>query len=160
MGFYVSNTEEDYNNITVVDDDGDIVMTYKNIENLFEGGYRFEACISQAALLEAVCYHYLILEKDFKNLTFNSASEKRIRTNNLTFGQTKDLLISHKILTEDKQVQILEEYVNNRNLLIHRLVAEMRLIDFDEFFNNGKELLFTIWGQVLRSTEEVRKNTK
>ncbi|MBL6445680.1 hypothetical protein JMN32_05130 [Fulvivirga sp. 29W222] len=156
MGFKLTNTEEDYKNLTVVNDKEQVITTYTNVENLFANGLKFEACISQAGILEAVCYYYLILEKHQGSLKFDSDSERKIKTNDLTFGRTKTLLITHKIVTDDKQVQMLKDYVDKRNLLTHRLIAEMKVIDFDEFFKNGNELLFSMWRMILKSTEEIR----
>ena len=156
MGFKLSGTESDYRELTIVDETDRTITTYNKIETLFESGLRFESCIAQAAILEAICYYYLILAKTQNKLTFDKDSEKKIKTNDLTFGRTKNLLIDNKILLDDELADKLKGYVENRNLIAHRLISEMKIIDFDAFHKDGKELIFYIWGLILKSTEKFR----
>jgi hypothetical protein len=96
MAFRVFGDERDEDDITVVNDNGDVVTTAKRQEALFAEGNRFEAAVAQAAMVEGLLLHYLLVKKQVDLVQFDQATLDRLVAERLTFGEVKDALVRAK----------------------------------------------------------------
>lgn len=159
MAIRLSNTDTDYNQI-ITDSDDKAVTSYDYVRDMYSKKSFFEACVCQSIFLEAICLYYLIIKKSEKSLEFTIKEENKLKESRLTFGQTKDIILKYELLTEESLIKILKNYVTDRNILIHKLVGEMRKVDFEKLYKEGEKLLFQLWKIILDYTKEKRRRAR
>jgi hypothetical protein len=160
MAISISNTDADYTQIIITDNDGKAVTSYDYVKDLYDKNSFFEACVCQSIFLEAISLYYLIVKKSELGIALSPHDSKKLKEGKLTFGNTKDLIIKHDLLLDEKLIKTLKDYVTNRNVLIHKLVAESTIINFNKLFNDGDDLIFKLWGFILDTTKNKRLTTK
>lgn len=160
MAIRIFNTDIDYKQIIIIDADDKAISSYDFVSDLYDKKSFFEACVCQSIFLEAICLYYLIIKKSETSSIFTISEEKKLREGKLTFGQTKDLIIKYNLLIDKPLIQILKNYIVDRNILIHKLIAESNKVDFEKLYLDGDHLLFTLWRIVLDTTKEKRLNAK
>lgn len=99
---------------------------------MFNSGHEFEACLSQAAVIESMLFFIVIMEN--KRLLGKLGSTHKI--DKFTFGQLKTLAKNNNIF-EDHILIKLEDYLDIRNDLVHNLCKRIKVPDFKTMFNEG-----------------------
>ena len=69
-------------------------------------GFSFEARVAQAAMIEALCMHYLMLLKKVTGKTIHPNLQAKLSKGRITFGQLKDA-VAHTELLEPEALEAL-----------------------------------------------------
>lgn len=116
----------------------EIMTSKENLNNLVKQFYKFEACVSQSAVVEFVLFTILAIYGYEE--TRKLADIKIEDLVKFTLGQMIKILTKNNLL-EDKIRIKLTNYCNRRNNLIHHTIGESATTDFDEFLNDGEEII-------------------
>ncbi len=137
-----------------IDNKAEVVTSIPRQNQLFESGFRFEACFAQAAFIEALCFLRLIIARDVDKIDIGRDIEKQIEKRKLTFGKTVGVLRDKRIIPEDSELyKNLKEYVDLRNELAHHLIKEFKSVEYNNFYEKGKELFDKLGAVVLAKSK-------
>src|SRR5215210_882476 len=121
MGFKIVGTGEDLEQIWVVTNSEVTVTGVQRQDTLYEAGFHFEAVMAQAALVEGLLLHYLLVAKQVRGISLRSQTEERLRTERITFGQIKDELNEIGGFHDPALAGLVSDYVSDRNRVAHHL---------------------------------------
>jgi hypothetical protein len=128
-------------------------------DQLLRAGFLFEACVAQAAMIEALCAHYLMLLKKVSGKTIQPNLQKRLSAGRITFGQLKEA-VGHTGLLEPKAFEALAQYVDERNQLVHHMVGGMVIVDLKRFYDRGRRLGEQLGAPLMAAlTNELRRGS-
>jgi hypothetical protein len=136
--------------IGVADEQDRSITSEKRLKQLFDSGFKFEACAAQAAVIEGLALHYLIIVKAFAGATVSPSVEAGLKNSRLTFGQVKDAILSANALTDATLATDLDQYARERNLIAHHLVASLHDFDLDGFYLRGQRVMQELWRECRR----------
>jgi hypothetical protein len=139
MAFAIDLDNPDHSNYEVTDADDQVVTSSTRQDQLVTAGFLFEACVAQAAMIEALCAHYLMLLKKVKGRTIQPDLQMKLSKGRITFGQLKDA-VGHAGLLEPVAFEALSSYVDDRNHLAHHMIGGMMVVDLKRFYERGRHL--------------------
>jgi|TARA_B100000745_G_scaffold286215_1_gene221984 hypothetical protein len=143
--------------IAAVDGDGKILTSIERIQHLFKNGYQIEALTAQMQLVEALCLHYLVARRNIDNQEFDQDIAKLMQKRQLTMGRVKNLLIRNNAFHDPALEPVLEEYVEMRNELSHKLFSRILVVDLERCFALGMQLTISIQNYMQRVIEKYKK---
>lgn len=139
MAFAIDLDNPDHSNYTVTDADDETITSSARQDQLVRAGFLFEACVAQAAMLEALCMHYLMLLKKVTAKTIQPNLQTKLSKGRITFGELKDA-VGHAGLLGPPVFGELSQYVLERNQLAHHMVGGMMIVDLANFYERGRRL--------------------
>lgn len=141
----------------VTDHNDHVLTTVSRLNELYAKGYRFEAAIAQAALVEGLLLHYLLVAKHIDLVAFDRATETRLAQERITFGQIKDALTAANAFHDTALASDVAAYVLDRNHIAHHLTARLIGLDLEQFYARGTTLAFALWKRILDKTADDRR---
>jgi hypothetical protein len=111
VAFAIDLDKPDHKNYEVTGANDQVVTSSARQDELAKAGFQFEACVSQAAMIEALCMHYLMLLKKVRGKTIQPKLQAKLSEGRITFGQLKDAIGYTKMLEP-------EDLKHNRNTLM------------------------------------------
>lgn len=154
MGFQDFGDEKD---IAAVGVDQQPLTSLERQESMFKSGWRFEAAISRAAMVEGLLLQYLLCAKQVRGVTFDTRTQQRLTDERITFGQVKDALKNAGAFHDARLETDVDTYVLERNRIAHHLLAGLTIFDLKTFFEMGGSIALRLWTQILKETEPHRR---
>jgi hypothetical protein len=157
MAFAINLDNPDHSNYEVTDANDQMITSSVRQDQLVEAGFLFEACVAQAAMIEALCMHYLMLLKKVTGKTIQPDLQAKLSKGRITFGQLKEA-VSHTSLLEPEALEALSQYVDDRNQLAHHMIGGMVVVDLTRFYQLGRHLGEQLGAPLMAALlEELRK---
>lgn len=156
MGFKVNGHDRDNSQIESVTTGDGLLTSLARQDEIFSNGFRFEAGIARAVMIEGLLLHYLLTKKQVHGLTIDPASGKMILNERITFGQVKDALKQANGFHDPVLETDVEQFVNQRNRVAHHLTAGNSVFDLDGCFNLGRTIALKLWEHILDETRPHR----
>jgi len=127
--------------LAATDSDGELLTAVERIDDLFINGLKFEAAVSQMAIVEGLSLLYLKGRMQADNVKIVEDIEDLHRKKRLTFGKIKDIIVNNKVLHDESILEDFVAYVGYRNDIAHNLVSRFNKVDLDNFYTKGKNLI-------------------
>jgi len=133
--------------LEIYDENAARLTDTRAIQDLFEKGHAFESASAQALVVEALSYHYLLLQQ--------ALGAKITVPHRLTFGQVVGRLVDGHALHDTDLADALPRYVEMRNALVHKIVGSTGTINFQEFLDLGKAIITSMAPFLLSTVQRI-----
>jgi hypothetical protein len=156
MALKVLGDDRDQTQIWAVTDGEATITSVERQDQLLDGGFEFEAAAAQAALVEGLLLHYLLLSP-LRGYVLTPEVEQRLKKERITFGQIKDALVAIGAFHDPGLAAGVPKYVDQRNEIAHHLIGGKHDFNFRAFYNDGRGIAFKLWHHILSITSDHRK---
>jgi len=137
----VLRLDESENTVSIFDGADTLLTDSYRQDALFEDGYIYEACSSQALMIETLCSMYMGLQYQAYGIPMLDKRGKNVGIEpKATFGRVVNLLVCNNAFHSEGIGEELELYVTLRNELVHEVSGTSSNFNFLDFFSLGKEV--------------------
>ena len=153
----VMQLDDSLSTIRIVDGN-DVLLTDSLRKNkLFKDGYEYEACSSQALMIETLCSMYMGLQSQAYQIPILDQKGRDVAGKpKATFGRVVNLLVSNNAFHTKSIGVKLELYVALRNKLAHEISGTSSHFNFVDFFDLGKEIAETLKPYFLDTMNKIK----
>ncbi|MGD8330774.1 MAG: hypothetical protein PVJ49_15195 [Acidobacteriota bacterium] len=116
-----------------------IITSEERVEELAGEGFLFEACASQAMIVEALMslamFTAVSAREDLSDIGLAHGVQGS------AFGKLIELEARLRVFEDPELAELLEEYARRRAFLVDRHLPELHNFDYPAFLHTGRELL-------------------
>jgi len=145
----VLGLDDSENVISILDGENTLLTDSLRQNGLFEDGFIYEACSSQALMIETLCSMYMGLQHQAYKIPMLDVKGKDVGIEpKATFGRVVNLLVLNNAFHAESISEKLRLYVDLRNQLVHTVSGTSSSFNFIEFFELGKEITIVLKNQL------------
>lgn len=146
----VLGESEEQSLVAATDSANTLLTSVERIDVLYKQGLRFEAAVSQMAVVEALLLFYLFARIQADGVIIKEDIKTLRKQKKLTFGKVKSIIIENCLLQDKTIEEDIKAYVSHRNDLAHSLIGTFSSIDLERFYSMGMKLTTYLHGQLLK----------
>ncbi len=122
-------------NIRIIDSKFQEITSINKIKSLFEQGYEFEASTSITTFIDAYLYSILNVNCEINSINLKRKKDERTGLLKITSGDAVSIMTKdYCFITDKKLIKDLENFVDERNFVVHNLAKVLSPVDFSSFF--------------------------
>ena len=127
------------------------ITSHERLELLIKGGFFFEACAVQSAVIEGLLFFSILGEAYFRSPSESAKIRKYL--SKFTLGQLITRVKKFELL-DPHLLNRLKGYKHKRNFLTHHHLVELHDVDYQSLIAEGEELITPLFEQ---TREQARK---